>query len=135
MLESMSKTKTLEHSMSMVDMSHSSRPANSLDGLFSGPGAGGGPPPGSPPSMGGGLHSIDELPTQPLPGRGGAFPAPLNRKGSLSRSMSTPAISSAPIRRPSSMMLSEYFSSISESTSGKPAAEEEEEPGGEGVWF
>lgn len=144
----MGKTAALEHSMSMINFqspggglgggagggaggggasggaSGGVFGPNGLFGGLMGPGAGGGPPPAASVGTGGssghgagmGLRPIPEVPA------GG-------RAGGFSRSLSVPSMPTT--RRPSSMMLSEYMSSLAEEKRGEQA--EEEDP--EGVWF
>jgi trehalose-phosphatase len=117
MLESMSKTAGLEHSMSMGNFAS---PTGFGSGSTASPYV---PTPQHPPALGV-LNTIDEQPkAQALSGGSGR---------GMARSMSTPAMPS--LRRPSSMMLTEYFTSISEDKGAGPAVgEESEDP--EGVWF
>jgi hypothetical protein len=146
LLESMSKTQAPEKTMSMVDFAppdaQRRTQAAGGDGA-AGHGSGGGvgfdvvtssrPPPshggfglGGGPGVqaGRGLVPIAEL------AGGGASSGPGGL--GMGRSMSVPAMPT--MKRPSSMMLTEYFTSIAEE-SAKGGGKKTEEEGDEGVWF
>lgn len=154
LLESMSKTQALEKTMSMIDFAPSSTEAQrrsqqaaggdggagfglNLDvppAMHVGSGAGG-PSSGVGAAVGrsgvaaaAGLGPIAEFTGGMSTNIGGLGSG---GEAAFGRSMSVPAMPT--MKRPSSMMLTEYFTSIAEESSR--GGDKKDEEGDEGVWF
>jgi len=154
LLESMSKTQALEKTMSMIDFAPSSSTSEaqrrSQQAAGGDGGAGFGPnldvPTvhlgyGAPNSgvgaavgrggmaVGAGLGPIAELTNNT--NLGGSGHGGGGGEVAFGRSMSVPAMPT--MKRPSSMMLTEYFTSIAEESAR--GGDKKDEEGDEGVWF